>query len=273
MSEDSLREIRTMIIAALPFPPLPVLVARLEQGDGRLHERGETTVHTLIARCLDECARRRDPAGDRERRMRQCRAFQRLVHAIGTDGFNAGAKLQTEMQLLLALSKILDNTTAPTVAPGDLQKFQSLVARALRHSHAATVNLDAAWSIAASWIRICTIPTDMDTLSVAVITASASVHMYASTMWSDFEKAVLSILTNADTRWVAIAANVLCDTLTSCFQHVWCAKPEWSQLREFNRVADHYAHILKAYVLFNNFFFGVVAYIFLVCFNHVCVYM
>lgn len=90
MSEDSLREIRTMIIAALPFPPLPVLVARLEQGDGRLHERGETTVHTLIARCLDECARRRDPAGDRERRMRQCRAFQRLVHAIGTEGFFAG---------------------------------------------------------------------------------------------------------------------------------------------------------------------------------------
>lgn len=85
--EDSNREIRTMILLTLPYPPLPVLAARTELDDGRLHEDEVTTSHTFIAQGLQEAMARNDKPFNRERRKRQQKVFQDFLHAMATEGF------------------------------------------------------------------------------------------------------------------------------------------------------------------------------------------
>lgn len=84
---DPNREIRTMILLSLPYPPLPVLATRVERDDGRLHEDEVTTSHTFIAQGLQEATARNDPAFNAVRRERQQKVFQDFLHAMATEGF------------------------------------------------------------------------------------------------------------------------------------------------------------------------------------------
>jgi len=85
--EDSLREMRAMILLSLPYPPLPVSVSRVEANEGVTCGEALTTTHTLIARCLNTAAVRNSPAENVARRARQTEIFQRFLHAMGTVGF------------------------------------------------------------------------------------------------------------------------------------------------------------------------------------------
>jgi hypothetical protein len=87
MAEDPNREIRTMVLLALPYPPLPVLAARIELDDERLHEDGVTTSHTLIAMGLNDAMARKDTKANGERKERQMGVFRQFLHAMGTEGF------------------------------------------------------------------------------------------------------------------------------------------------------------------------------------------
>ena len=85
MSDDPNREIRTMVLLSLPYPPLPVLAATTE--DGRLSGEQVTTSHSFIARGLDEAMARKDHRENRERKDRQLDVFRRFLHIMGTEGF------------------------------------------------------------------------------------------------------------------------------------------------------------------------------------------
>ena len=82
---DPFREMRTMILLSLPYPPLPVAAARTE--DGKTVDCVVTTTHTFIARCLDAAAGRNDQPANHDRRRRQQDVFQRFLHALASRGF------------------------------------------------------------------------------------------------------------------------------------------------------------------------------------------
>ena len=87
--DDPNRELRAMVLVSLPYPPLPVLAARVELDDGRLHEDASTalTSHTLIAHGLDEAMARNRPEENADRKERQMDVFRRFLHAMATEGF------------------------------------------------------------------------------------------------------------------------------------------------------------------------------------------
>jgi hypothetical protein len=82
-------EIRAMVLLTLPYPPLPVLITRIETDDERLYEdeRSLTTTHTLIAKGLTECMARNDQSDNEERSLRQKRVFQEFLHTMAQEGF------------------------------------------------------------------------------------------------------------------------------------------------------------------------------------------
>ncbi len=118
--EDSDREIRAMILLTLPYPPLPVLAARIE--DGLLASDGVTTSHTLLAKALADSAWRNDPAANSERMARQQRVFREFLHAMATEGF---ATTDPERLYLLYCRFTLDHlaTYLPPGHPIDV-RFQ-----------------------------------------------------------------------------------------------------------------------------------------------------
>jgi hypothetical protein len=80
-------ELRTMVLLTLPYPPLPVLAARVELDDSRLQEDGVVTSHTFIAKGLEEALVRGDQQANKERKLRQLKVFQAFLHAMATEGF------------------------------------------------------------------------------------------------------------------------------------------------------------------------------------------
>lgn len=77
-----------MVLLTLPYPPLPVLVTRIEDDDGRLiSDDGVITTHTLLAKALTESMVRDDPSLNEERRERQKHVFQCFLHAMAVEGF------------------------------------------------------------------------------------------------------------------------------------------------------------------------------------------
>ena len=88
MSEDPNREIRTMVLLTLPYPPIPVLAARVELDDARLQDEDEVvTSHSFIAKGIEEAIVRNRPEENRARKARQIDVFQRFLHAMATEGF------------------------------------------------------------------------------------------------------------------------------------------------------------------------------------------
>jgi hypothetical protein len=113
-SVDSVRELRTMILVSLPYPPLPVMVERVEEGERVVSGTTMATSHDIIAMCLDralnqivsrhvqddELKRRRlvclcvfglgalIPATRTLHRERERDALQRFLHALATRGFH-----------------------------------------------------------------------------------------------------------------------------------------------------------------------------------------
>jgi hypothetical protein len=85
--EDPNREMRTMVLLALPYPPMPVLATRFEPDDGRLLEDAVTTSHTFIARALDEAMARNNQAENSERMLRQRACFRGLLQTMVAEGF------------------------------------------------------------------------------------------------------------------------------------------------------------------------------------------
>jgi hypothetical protein len=85
--EDSDREIRTMILLTLPYPPLPLLAARIELDDGRLHDDGVTTSHTLLAKALYDSTWRNDASANNERRARQQLVLHEFLRVMAEEGF------------------------------------------------------------------------------------------------------------------------------------------------------------------------------------------
>lgn len=86
--EDSDRELRAMVLLTLPYPPLPILAARVDDV-ARLVESDDAVItsHTLMARGLAECAWRQDEAANAERKTRQQRVFQEFLHTMAVEGF------------------------------------------------------------------------------------------------------------------------------------------------------------------------------------------
>lgn len=80
-------QMRAMVLLTLPYPPLPLLAARLDQDDARLQDDGMVTSHTLLARALVEAMARNRPTENVQRKARQIDVFQRFLHVMGTDGF------------------------------------------------------------------------------------------------------------------------------------------------------------------------------------------
>ena len=88
MSEDPNREMRAMVLLTLPYPPIPVLAARVELDDGRLQPDDEVvTSHSFIAKGIEEAVVRNRPEENRARKTRQIDVFQRFLHAMATEGF------------------------------------------------------------------------------------------------------------------------------------------------------------------------------------------
>ena len=88
MGEDPNRELRTMVLLTLPYPPLPVLATQLEKDDGRLHGDKLTTSHAFIARALEEALVRDSIPENKKRKERQQDVFQRFLHTMAVEGFS-----------------------------------------------------------------------------------------------------------------------------------------------------------------------------------------
>ncbi len=79
-----------MVLLSLPYPPLPVIASRMEDGtddDSRLVD-GVTTTHTLIAKGLTESMARDDATANASRRIRQTEVFQRFLSVMAAEGFH-----------------------------------------------------------------------------------------------------------------------------------------------------------------------------------------
>ena len=94
-----------MVLLALPYPPLPCVVGRVEGMELTGEEQVKTsyewigmgvtcvfqvvTTHTLYAKCLEDARLRGSEGSHAERRRRQTDVFQRFLHAMATKGFDA----------------------------------------------------------------------------------------------------------------------------------------------------------------------------------------
>ena len=94
MSEDPNREIRTMVLLTLPYPPIPVLAARVELDDARLQDEDEVvTSHSFIAKGIEEAILRNRPEENRARTARSNARAAALYDVV------AGAKARGHTSL------------------------------------------------------------------------------------------------------------------------------------------------------------------------------
>ena len=82
---DSTQEIRAMILAALPYPPLPVLLPRLD-GSG---EEALQTSHDLISMLLRHSCARRSESENKERQRRQQAILVGFMRDLGSEACDA----------------------------------------------------------------------------------------------------------------------------------------------------------------------------------------
>ena len=81
-AEDTLREIRSMLIVSFPCPPLPIITTKEVEGDtnttdGEYHTSNS---HDLLAHMLNRKTALQNQDDDTHRKVKQERALHRLVH-------------------------------------------------------------------------------------------------------------------------------------------------------------------------------------------------
>jgi hypothetical protein len=77
-----------MVLAALPFPPLPIVVGAASADEMKLDGETVTTTHTIIARLIMACVEKDDQAFNKEREIKQRRVLQEFLHELGCGGFD-----------------------------------------------------------------------------------------------------------------------------------------------------------------------------------------
>lgn len=82
---DSTQEIRAMILAALPYPPLPVIVERLDE-DNRVCEGVIQTSHDILANLLIHACAKRDKSQNAERKDKQTQVLRSLIDHMANRG-------------------------------------------------------------------------------------------------------------------------------------------------------------------------------------------
>jgi len=82
---DSNREIRAMILCALPYPPLPVVVRRFEDGN-RLGEDTVCSSHDLISHLLEAACVRNQSNDNLQRQERQRGILREFLADLVKDG-------------------------------------------------------------------------------------------------------------------------------------------------------------------------------------------
>jgi hypothetical protein len=85
---DPLREQRAMILCALPYPPLPVQVGKVESNSMILSgEVAVTTTHALISQCMNACVLKNDSVFNKKRQERQRQVLQEFLYKLAQIGF------------------------------------------------------------------------------------------------------------------------------------------------------------------------------------------
>ena len=82
---DETQEIRAMILAALPYPPLPVTLPRLEEGN-RLGDGVLQNTHDIISKLLAHSCKAYSVSDNKERQARQQEILREFLQAIVKDG-------------------------------------------------------------------------------------------------------------------------------------------------------------------------------------------
>ena len=89
---DVNREIRGMILAALPYPPLPVMLKGMDE-ENRLTDERVVNSHDIIAQMINVAACRQDKKANGDRKMRQGLVLSGFIADLVKDGVVSVEKL------------------------------------------------------------------------------------------------------------------------------------------------------------------------------------
>lgn len=89
---DCTQELRAMILAALPYPPLPVILRRIEDGN-RLGADVLQTSHDILSKLLSESCVRCTVSENADRREKQRGILREFLAELVKDGLQAPPKL------------------------------------------------------------------------------------------------------------------------------------------------------------------------------------
>lgn len=89
---DSTAELRAMILAALPYPPLPVMLTRLEDGNV-LGDEVLQTSHDVLSNLLLHACARCTIKENKERQSRQKNVLRSFINSISKDGLQSMPEL------------------------------------------------------------------------------------------------------------------------------------------------------------------------------------
>ena len=84
---DSTREMRAMVLASLPYPPLPIEVERVEEDSMMASGGVDTTSHTLISQCLNSAMLRNNQESNERRRIKTQQILHEFLFALASEGF------------------------------------------------------------------------------------------------------------------------------------------------------------------------------------------
>ena len=90
---DPLRETRTMVLASIPYPPLPIEVDAVEANANQVTgEKKTISSHDIIAQCLNAAVLRNDQGDNATRRANQENTIREFLFTLANEGFEAEAE-------------------------------------------------------------------------------------------------------------------------------------------------------------------------------------
>jgi len=90
---DETQELRAMIMAALPYPPLPVTLVRVEDGSDRLGDGVLQTSHDIISNLLKHACVTHTVSENKERQRRQQEILRDFLRVLAKDGMQPPPEL------------------------------------------------------------------------------------------------------------------------------------------------------------------------------------